>query len=509
MRAWIFVTGLLLVACASDSGRAVLDWQDEPTKKTLPCEISRIFQSKCWQCHGRPTQETAPMSLTTWEELHAPALERVSPPAPVYERVALRIHNTMRPMPPRDRAQLSTREMAALDAWLDERAPSGPACPVSAAQDASVPPASTADASEVRPDAGEAPVQPMTDASSPSTSGNTNTNSGTSTGMQQAPGTPPPEGSAGSPEPMPGTVMDTPPEPPEDTPVAPDESECTFIELRARQDNSGAPFQVPADALDLYQCFVYDQAFDAPTQALAIYPRIDNKSVVHHWLLYVTEEVDVAKITTQCGSFATNSMLLAGGGPGGGDWYMPKHVGVDLGKGKFILEVHYNNIGAQAAVDRSGARICTTRNLRPETAVISWLGNQLFTIPARANGFQVAGRCKPTVTKPIHLLRSWPHMHLLGTRMTMRVDRADGSSAPVFDVPFSFQAQKNVDANVVLQPGDSLLTTCSFDNPNDYTVGVGERASDEMCNNFVVAYPAGALTTDWFSLVNNACLGLP
>jgi hypothetical protein len=498
----MFVTGSLLVGCASDFGSAALDSPSEAAAKSLPCEISQILQDKCWQCHGRPTQETAPMSLTTWEELHAAALERVSAPASVYERVALRIHNTSRPMPPRDRAQLSTREMAVLDAWLDARAPSGPACPPSAALDASVPPTSITDAGEVRPEAGETPEQPMTDASQPSTSGNASSNSG----MQPAPTTPPREDAAVSPSPMPGTVMPPPPEAAEDTPVAPDDAECTFIELRARQDSGGAPFQVPADALDLYQCFVYDQAFDAPTQALAIYPRIDNKSVVHHWLLYVTEEIDASKIATQCGSFAANSMLLAGGGPGGGDWYMPKKVGLDLGKGKFILEVHYNNIGAKAAVDRSGARICTTRELRPETAIISWLGNQLFAIPARASGYQVAGRCKPTFAKPIHLLRSWPHMHLLGTRMTMQVDRADGSSATVFDVPFSFQAQKNVNANVVLRPGDSLLTTCYYDNPNDYAVGIGDRATDEMCNNFVVAYPAGALTTDSFSLVNNACL---
>jgi hypothetical protein len=507
MRAWIFVPASLLVACASDVGGSSFDGQNTPAKKKLPCEISQIFQSKCWQCHGQPTHETAPMSLTTWEELHAPALERVSAPAPVYERVALRIHDPSRPMPPRDRPQLSTREVAALDAWLDASAPSGRACPPSVAQDTSVPPRSISDAGEARPEAGEASVEPATDASQPSTSGNTNAN--TSSMTQPTATTPSSEGAGGSPSPMPGTVMDAPPEAAEDMPVAPDESECTFIEIRARQDSSGAPFQVPPDALDLYQCFVYDEAYDVPTQALAIYPRIDNKSVVHHWLLYVTSEVDLSKITTQCGSFAPNSMLLAGGGPGGGDWYMPKNVGLDLGKGKFILEVHYNNIGANAALDRSGARICTTRDLRPETAIISWLGNQLFTIPARATGYQVAGRCKPTITKPIHVLRSWPHMHLLGTRMTMRLDRADGSNATVFDVPFSFQAQKNVDASVVLQPGDSLLTTCYFDNPNDYTVGIGERASDEMCNNFVVAYPAGALTTDWFSVVNNACLGLP
>jgi hypothetical protein len=306
-------------------------------------------------------------------------------------------------------------------------------------------------------------------------------------------------------------TMNPLPEAPEDTPVEPDPSECEYIELRARADESGAPFQVSANAIEQYQCFVFDQKFDAPTQALAIYPIFDNRSVVHHWLLYATDgDVDVSKNTVPCGAFQENSALLAGGGPGGPPWFLPKHVGLDIGTGKFIMEVHYNNVSQKDTTDRSGTRICTTKKLRPETAVVHWLGNQLFSIPARATNFEVAGRCKPPqIQRPIHLLRSWPHMHKLGKRMTLELDRADGTRTTVFDVAFSFDAQQNADARAVLQPGDSLLTTCYYDNTTDFPVTVGNNTTDEMCNNFVVAYPAGALTTNFLSLTKNSCLGLP
>jgi hypothetical protein len=306
-------------------------------------------------------------------------------------------------------------------------------------------------------------------------------------------------------------TMDPSPEVPEDTPVEPDPSECEYIELRARADASGAPFRVSANIVEQYQCFVFDEKFDAPTQALAIYPAFDNKSVVHHWLLYATEaEVDVSKNTVTCGAFQDNSTLLAGGGPGGPPWFLPKHVGLDIGRGRFILEVHYFNSTQAETTDRSGTRICTTKKPRPETAVVHWLGNQLFSIPAHATDFEVAGRCRPPqIQRPIHLLRSWPHMHKLGKRMTMELDRADGTHSMVFDARFSFDMQQNVDALVVLQPGDSLLTTCYYDNPSDYPVNVGNNTTDEMCNNFVVAYPAGALTSGFLSLTKNSCLGLP
>jgi hypothetical protein len=188
---------------------------------------------------------------------------------------------------------------------------------------------------------------------------------------------------------------------------------------------------------------------------------------------------------------------------------LPKHVGLDLGPGRFILEMHYNNIGKPATPDRSGARLCTTQALRPETAMLSWLGSQLFSIPPGADDHPVAGRCKPAAKAPIHLLTIWPHMHSLGRRMSVRLDRADGTSKTVFDMPFSAESQRQYPFPMLLQPGDSLLTTCYFDNPNPYAVTIGDRVSDEMCNNFIVAYPAGALTSNFPSVVPNTCLGLP
>jgi hypothetical protein len=35
----------------------------------------------------------------------------------------------------------------------------------------------------------------------------------------------------------------------------------------------------------------------------------------------------------------------------------------------------------------------------------------------------------------------------------------------------------------------------------------GTKTTDEMCHNFVIAYPAGALTSQGF--LENSCIGLP
>lgn len=285
------------------------------------------------------------------------------------------------------------------------------------------------------------------------------------------------------------------------------DSDCENYEVRARHAGGEAPYRVAAGVGDDYRCFVFDLKLDGKTQAVAFYPIQDNTQIVHHFLLYRHDALDTSKAEIDCDTLSADAVVLAGWAPGSSDWVLPDEVGMDLGPGRFVLEVHYSNPAETAVTDRSGMRICATRTPRPNTATVSWLGNQFFAIPAHATNYQVQGRCTPWSSQPIHVLRTWPHMHALGKRMSVRVDRADGSRTMIHDQPFSFADQKHYDTPFVLQPGDSLLTTCYFDNPHDRFVGLGTRTSDEMCHNFVVAYPAGALASP--GLLANSCIGLP
>jgi len=460
----------------------------------LPCAVDTILRERCQLCHGRPTAQTAPMSLTTWQDLHAQAPKHRETPAKVYERMLARLHDEQRPMPPRDQPQLSEAELAILDAWLAGGAASGEGCaePATRAR-------GSAAAEEQR-----TVEQPATPAES----------------------TPPePRQRETSPQPsaadVPATEPRKLPTPPAAMPAAvqpkaeaPEEglmpSDCEYVELRARQDAAGAPFQVPADATDLYQCFLFDLNLTKPTQGLAFEHLSDNPSVVHHWMLRTLEQTDKTGPLLSCDDPTLDTQVVAGWAPGSSDWHLPKDVGMDLGRGLMILEVHYNNIGKPATTDRSGVRVCTTRTLRPHTAGVSWLGSQLFFIPPKSKDFEVAGRCKPSrQSEPIQILKVWPHMHLRGKRSTLRLDRANGMQQVVLDEPFSFESQKSYDVPISLMPGDSLVSSCYFDNPSNTVVTVGNSTMDEMCNQFVIAYPAGQLRSDGFGLEHNSCLGIP
>lgn len=445
--------------------------EDAAAPAALPCAVDEVLRAKCQQCHGHPTAQTAPMSLTTWDELHALAPEHRDMPAPVFERMAMRLHDRLRPMPPRDQPQLSESELAVLDEWLAAGAKSGEPC----AQEAgAMPPQAVTE-----PDAAvSSQTSPRRDA-----------------------------GSAGSMDA--GAVSMAPPRAADaGASEAFDAAECEYIEIRAQKDTTGTPYDIPADATDLYQCFLIDLAFSEPTQALAFEHLPDNEQVVHHWMLRTLERVDRQPTLVTCDDLYPTNKLVASWSPGASNWYLPKDVGVDLGRGLFILEIHYNNIGNPATTDRSGVRVCTTKKPRANTASISWLGSQLFTVPPKTNNYPISSRCKPThQTDTLQILQVTPHMHLHGVRASMRVDRADGTSQMLFDGPFDFGSQTAYRGLGELKLGDTLVSTCYYDNPDNTVLRMGTRTTDEMCHFFVAAYPPHQLVSDVFSLENDACLG--
>lgn len=115
---------------------------------------------------------------------------------------------------------------------------------------------------------------------------------------------------------------------------------------------------------------------------------------------------------------------------------------------------------------------------------------------ARTSEHTVTGPCTPVLTEPGHIIGNGPHMHRMGTSLrteVIRGGRADDRRM-VVDVPtFSFDAQVNYPSDEVVMPGDVLETRCTFRNTSNRTVYFGERTEDEMCFNFVRAWPAGAL----------------
>jgi hypothetical protein len=122
-----------------------------------------------------------------------------------------------------------------------------------------------------------------------------------------------------------------------------------------------------------------------------------------------------------------------------------------------------------------------------------------------------SGTCTNNSGKPITIMGYTPHMHLLGVNMKSVVQRAAGGTETAFDHPFLFDHQVNYilkpGSGYVLQPGDKITSTCTFDNTTTAAVAFGQSTKAEMCYQFTIAYPYGALNNGVFSLIGatNTC----
>jgi hypothetical protein len=277
----------------------------------------------------------------------------------------------------------------------------------------------------------------------------------------------------------------------------PDESECDVpLELLANDGDDGAAFTVPLED-DHYECF-YFTAPTEPITSLGFSPIIGDSRVLHHGLLYGANDSDSSGgVHEDCTGSHPDATLLAAWAPSGLAYGLPPGVGLQLPSGEdaiLILEIHYTNLARHpGAEDRSGVRVCGTREPQPNVAAVHWLGTEDISLPPGAT--EAGTTCAPDLDEPVNILSVTPHLHQLGARSRMVINRSDGSEQVLFDEPFDFNAQVGYNTPAVLLPGDSITSTCQWNNTSGGSTSFGEGTEDEMCYLFTLAYPAGALDT--------------
>jgi len=401
----------------------------------LPCEVQTILKDKCQTCHGDPLQ-SGPMPLITRADL----LALNTSGAKISDRVKARIHDTTRPMPPVGRTPLTAADTKALDDYI-----------------AAGLPVSTASCGT---------------GATGGTEGGGTTGGGTTGG---------------------GSTLDW----------QPPDSDCeVMLELRAHGGQTvgdTTPFTAPSGG-DHYEIFYFKPTWTQKMHVIRIDPLIDNGAVLHHWLLYMEEGNSSGAGThkSDSGLQSSSSQLLSGWAPGNKSIPLGREIGMQVIQGpnaRFGIEIHYNTSANPAMrTDRSGARLCLTSKLRPKEAGTHWLGTQ--AIASLGIGEVTAGgRC--TVQKESHIIAMSPHMHVQGKYMKSIVTKKDGSKVTITDKPFSFDDQQIFPINtptgeIVVNQGDTIQTTCTYKGDKAFTFG--PNTTQEMCYNFVVAWPSGSLS---------------
>ena len=257
-------------------------------------------------------------------------------------------------------------------------------------------------------------------------------------------------------------------------------------------------------------------------QGLKFRSIIDNKKIVHHWILYGVDSSTEQDGAVQGGvGQATGTMqgefYIAGWAPGAPDVSLPDDVGLHLPTGAnatFRLEVHYYNTAATAVTeeDASGVEFCTSSTKRPHEAAVHWLGTTNVLVPAGMKT-DLNSTCSPKITNgPVHLLSLSAHMHKTGVHARAVLKHAKGDAPlTLIDDSFAFMEQNafrqprdGSAADVLINAGDTIDVTCSYDNDTSQAKRFGSYTEDEMCFFYALAWPRGQLANGSASIVPGA-----
>jgi hypothetical protein len=272
---------------------------------------------------------------------------------------------------------------------------------------------------------------------------------------------------------------------------------------------------------EFYEQFYYDVPWPAGSVATAYATIADNPAVLHHWLLFSTNEAQAhgSHMTVPLPTLiGTDPILLAGWAVGGPNLVAPEHVGFELpnpGSRTINVQWHFYNSTSAPQTDASSVQICTVpKEMRENIGGVTWLGTEDLNgnvwfggagmPPNQESTFTTTcapGRRGLSADQSIHIIGFEPHMHRIGKRMQTAVKHMDGRMETIFDKPFVFGNETHYYVDYELTPGQQLVTSCSFFNDNNFGVPFGESTDTEMCYQFTFAYPAHALSNGAASLL--------
>nr|WAS27820.1 putative dopamine beta-hydroxylase-like protein [Patiria miniata] len=245
-----------------------------------------------------------------------------------------------------------------------------------------------------------------------------------------------------------------------------------------------------------------------------------NEDIVHHMEVFhciLPEGVEVPDYNGECEDedqppeLEPCKRVIGAWAMGAPAFSYPEEAGVPIGgsgiSSYVMLQVHYNNPSIrEGVVDSSGIRFRYTSSLRPHDAGILEVGatySPNLSVPPTSDGFYLTGYCTPDCTdkgipdQGIRVFASQLHTHLSGTAVwTKHIRNGVEIQELNRDDHYSsmFQEIRLLQQDVVVLPGDTLITTCRYDTSSRPNVTLGGFGiQDEMCVNYMHYYPTMGL----------------
>ena len=301
---------------------------------------------------------------------------------------------------------------------------------------------------------------------------------------------------------------------------------------------AAVPYTASAERPDDYRCLVLDHDFNRDTYLSAYQIVPDQRAIVHHVLFYLVPPTEVARLGRleaedsapgyECfGGPRAGDLLgtVAGWVPGSVPTHYPPGSAYIIPAGsKVVMQVHYNLLAGDPVPDRTEIHMRLLDEPPTELVKIVPVPVPNLEIPADdPNSTHTATYPNP-FGKTLRIVGTAPHMHMLGTEIRARVNRAGGGRDCIVDIDeydfnwqqfYEFDPSSTIDFN----PGDTVSLECVYDNsPENQPVVNGEQIEprdvswgdgslDEMCLLYLITTEPfdGVPTCGLFDRCNDNC----
>jgi hypothetical protein len=271
--------------------------------------------------------------------------------------------------------------------------------------------------------------------------------------------------------------------------------------------------QPPPGSLDEMRCFVLDWPLDRPMYVTGLNPVPGNRAIVHHLTIGSVPPAQVQPLLEREGKDGRPGFDCAGGlgsvggfNPMGGSLVggdFPDGLGTLVEPGsRIVLNVHYSLAYSPAAPDRTSVEFRSDPQARAAKTIVvanpAWLVGDAMRVPAGAKDVPFWFKFRPTLFtggKVVYLRNVTPHMHVFGSKLTVRILRKDGSRQCLLEIPrwdFGWEQPFWFARPHELRPEDEVYLECRFDNtasrqpagqaPRDIAWG---ESNQDMCVAFL------------------------
>lgn len=274
---------------------------------------------------------------------------------------------------------------------------------------------------------------------------------------------------------------------------------------------------MPRRTPDEYRCFILDWPETQVRYVTGFRGNPGQPALVHHLIAFLARPHEVAAYQALDDADPEPGYSCYGGpgGPGRPGWvgsWVPGSRGTNYAEGtgiqvdpgsRIILQVHYNLSSAVSAPDRSSLSMSLASSVNKVAIMQPWTNPAWpqeggMSIPAGQSDVRhrfsfnlvpylsriTGGVFRDNESITVHAVAL--HMHTLGTRGRMEIERAATPDECMLDVPrwdFHWQSSYTLAQPKIVQVGDRIAVECHWDNslPNAKDVSWGEGTEDEMC----------------------------